>query len=386
MTEPEPATPAEAGPGGDPVPPADPVPPGDPVPPVEPAPSPDAVPAAATAAGTRALRPQFDAEAKTALAELLAAGADCPPGLADPDAATAPKTWADTVRASVRRAVGTALAEAVTPDEPVQPVEPVGDRAGRAAVRRRHHVGGARLRAHLHPPDRPEPALVRVLVGAPGGDRAAPSALADLKGRPGGLSGLPERLEPHDRLRVPPPGRAPALALADPADEGGRVDVLHPRGDVGAQRLDRPGLRPARPAGLAHPGSRPRPARCRPPGAPMPGPCRPRSSGRSPRPGRPAPAGSPRRRPAARPARSWPRRRTGGAAPGYPRRWPPRVPGRCATSSTPRPRPRWPSCWPPARTARRDWPTRTRRPPRRPGPTRSGHRCAGRSAPRWPRP
>src|SRR5664280_2959187 len=117
---------------------------GDPVPPVEPAPSPDAVPAAATAAGTRALRHQFDAEAKTALAELLAAGADCPPGLADPDAATAPKTWADTVRASVRRAVGTALAEAVTPDEPVQPVEPVGDRAGRAAVRRRHHVGGAR--------------------------------------------------------------------------------------------------------------------------------------------------------------------------------------------------------------------------------------------------
>src|SRR5659263_452573 len=82
-----------AGPGGDPVPPADPVPPGDPVPPVEPAPSPDAVPAAATAAGTRALRHQFDAEAKTALAELLAAGADCPPGLADPDAATAPKTW-----------------------------------------------------------------------------------------------------------------------------------------------------------------------------------------------------------------------------------------------------------------------------------------------------
>src|SRR5450759_3656561 len=79
MTEPEPATPAEAGPGGDPVPPADPVPPGDPVPPVEPAPSPDAVPAAATAAGTRALRHQFDAEAKTALAELLAAGADCPP-------------------------------------------------------------------------------------------------------------------------------------------------------------------------------------------------------------------------------------------------------------------------------------------------------------------
>jgi|GEM_PF-2118216 len=74
MTGPEPATPAEAGPGGDPVPPADPVPPGDPVPPVEPAPSPDAVPAAATAAGTRALRHQFDAEAKTALAELLAAG------------------------------------------------------------------------------------------------------------------------------------------------------------------------------------------------------------------------------------------------------------------------------------------------------------------------
>src|SRR5664280_2077939 len=206
---------------------------GDPVPPVEPAPSPDAVPAAATAAGTRALRHQFDAEAKTALAELLAAGADCPPGLADPDAATAPKTWADTVRASVRRAVGTALAEAVTPDEPVQPVEPVGDRAGRAAVRQRHHVGGARLRAHLHPPDRPEPALVRVLVGAPGGDRAAPSALADLKGRPGGRrrcrdGRLAPALSRPDQPGAAQPGRPFAACTPDRHTEPTPLPVTAP--------------------------------------------------------------------------------------------------------------------------------------------------------------
>src|SRR5450759_2040723 len=194
MTGPEPATPAEAGPGGDPVPPADPVPPGDPVPPVEPAPSPDAVPAAATAAGTRALRHQFDAAAKTA------------------------------------------LAEAVTPDEPVQPVEPVGDRAGRAAVRQRHHVGGARLRAHLHPPDRPEPALVRVLVGAPGGDRAAPSALADLKGRPGGRrrcrdGRLAPALSRPDQPGAAQPGRPFAACTPDRHTEPTPLPVTAPPAD-----------------------------------------------------------------------------------------------------------------------------------------------------------
>lgn len=193
MTGPEPATPAEAGPGRAATPFLRPTPflratrfrrsSRHPVPTRYPRRPPPRVPGRCATSSTPRPRPRWPScwpPARTA-----------PPGLADPDAATAPKTWADTVRASVRRAVGTALAEAVTPDEPVQPVEPVGDRAGRAAVRRRHHVGGARLRAHLHPRDRPEPALVRVLVEAPGGDRAAPSALADLKGRPGRPATVP---------------------------------------------------------------------------------------------------------------------------------------------------------------------------------------------------
>lgn len=125
MTEPEPAAPDEAGPANSAGPPID------PVSSAEPALRPDAVLAAATAAATRALRRQLDAEAKAALAELLAAGADSPPVLPDPAAADGPTTWAETVRAAVRRAVGTALTEAVITDEPAEsagepePVEPL---------------------------------------------------------------------------------------------------------------------------------------------------------------------------------------------------------------------------------------------------------------------
>src|SRR5450759_4668233 len=51
-----------------------------------------------------------------------------------------------------------------------------------AAAVHADRVGGAHLRQHLHPPAGPDPALVCVLVGARGGDRAAGSPVANVGG------------------------------------------------------------------------------------------------------------------------------------------------------------------------------------------------------------
>ena len=87
--------------------------------------------AAAGAAAGRALRKQFDAEAKAAVAAAMAGGAEKPPltddkparaeGQVDDEQDTAseePATWAGVVRAAVREAVRTSLLDAVAPPAP----------------------------------------------------------------------------------------------------------------------------------------------------------------------------------------------------------------------------------------------------------------------------
>lgn len=87
--------------------------------------------AAAGAAAGRALRKQFDAEAKAAVTAAMAGGAEKPPltddkparaeGQVDDEQDTAaeePATWADVVRAAVREAVRTSLLDAVAPPAP----------------------------------------------------------------------------------------------------------------------------------------------------------------------------------------------------------------------------------------------------------------------------
>lgn len=84
--------------------------------------------AAAGAAAGRALRKQFDAEAKAAVAAAMAGGAEKPPlhddkptdraGDEQDTTTEEPDTWADVVRAAVRDAVRTSLLDAVAPPAP----------------------------------------------------------------------------------------------------------------------------------------------------------------------------------------------------------------------------------------------------------------------------